>query len=115
MSLLIVIVRLRLEETTSVLAVLVRNSKSVMENNNKKQTVVAISGAFDPIHIGHVRLIKEAKKLGDKLVVILNNDNWLQNKKTHIFMHQNERREILEAIEEVGEVVLSGHSYNPKD
>lgn len=82
---------------------------------NKKRTIVAVSGAFDPIHIGHIRLIQEAKKLGDKLVVILNNDNWLKNKKTQIFMHQNERKEILEAIKEVDWVVVSSHPRNPKD
>lgn len=82
---------------------------------NKKETIVAISGAFDPIHIGHIRLIQDAKKLGDKLVVILNNDNWLQNKKTHVFMHQKERKEILEATKEIDEVVLSDHQHNPKD
>src|SRR3989338_1772866 len=82
---------------------------------NKKRTIVAVSGGFDPIHIGHIRLIKEAKKLGDKLVVILNNDNWLKNKKTHVFMHQKERKEILEAIKEIDEVVLTGHGSNPKD
>ncbi len=47
----------------------------------KKPIVVAVSGGFDPIHIGHVRLFQEAKKLGDELVVILNNDNWLADKK----------------------------------
>lgn len=83
--------------------------------NNKKQVVVAVSGGFDPIHVGHVRLIQEVKKLGDKLVVILNNDNWLKNKKTHVFMNQKERKEILESIKEVDEVVLSGHSRNIKD
>src|SRR3989338_11499152 len=82
---------------------------------NKKRTIVAVSGGFDPIHIGHIRLIKEAKKLGDKLVVILNNDNWLKNKKTQIFIHQKERKEILEAVREVDEVVLSNHPRNPKD
>jgi len=76
---------------------------------------VAISGGFDPIHIGHIRLIQEARKLGDKLVVILNNDNWLRKKKKHIFMHQKERREILESIEGVDQVVLTGHPKNPKD
>ncbi len=86
---------------------------SYMEN--KKRTIVAVSGGFDPMHIGHIRLIKEAKKLGDKLVVILNNDNWLRNKKTQVFMHQNERKEILEAIEEVDEVVITSHPSNPKD
>ena len=70
---------------------------------------------MDPIHIGHIRLIRAAKKLGDKLVVILNNDNWLKKKKTHIFMHQKERKEILEALEEVDEVVISHHPHNPKD
>ena len=76
---------------------------------------VAISGGFDPIHIGHIRLIQEARKLGDKLVVILNNDNWLRKKKKHIFMHQQERREILESIDGVDQVVLTGHPKNPKD
>jgi len=43
--------------------------------------VVAISGGFDPIHIGHVKLMKTARKLGTELVVILNNNNWLKRKK----------------------------------
>lgn len=79
-----------------------------------KHIVVAVSGGFDPIHIGHVRLIREAKKLGDRLVVILNNDNWLKKKKVHIFMHQKERKEILESIEGVDEVVITSHPKNPK-
>lgn len=86
-----------------------------MKEGNKKPIVVAVSGGMDPIHIGHIRLIQEAKKLGDKLVVILNNDNWLKKKKTHIFMNQKERKEILEFIKEVDEVVLSNHPRNPKD
>ena len=86
-----------------------------MGNNNKKQIVVAVSGGFDPLHIGHVRLIQAARELGDKLVVILNNDNWLKKKKAHIFMHQNERREILESVEGVDEVVITRHPRNPKD
>lgn len=81
---------------------------------NRKQIVVAVSGGMDPIHIGHIRLIQEAKKLGDKLVVILNNDNWLKKKKTHIFMHQKERKEILESIKGVDEVIISSHPRNPK-
>ena len=80
-----------------------------------KQKVVAVSGGFDPIHIGHIRLIQEAKKLGNKLVVILNNDNWLKKKKTCIFMRQDERREILESIEGVDRVVITRHGRNPKD
>lgn len=82
---------------------------------DKIKIIVAISGGFDPIHIGHIRLIKAARKLGDKLVVILNNDNWLKKKKTHIFMHQKERKEILESIEGVDEVIITNHPHNPKD
>src|SRR3989344_8325339 len=86
-----------------------------MENNNKKQIVVAVSGGMDPLHVGHIRLFQEAKKLGDKLVVILNNDNWLRNKKTQIFMNQNERKEIVQAVDGVDEVVLTSHGSKPKD
>jgi len=77
--------------------------------------VVMISGGFDPIHIGHVRYIKEAKKLGDYLIVVLNNDNWLQKKKGKEFMLEDERKEIIEAISGIDEVVISGHTKNTKD
>ncbi len=80
-----------------------------------KKIIVAVSGGFDPINIGHVRLLKEAKKLGDELVVILNNDNWLKKKKTHILMPQGERKEILEAMNEVDRVIITNHPKNPKD
>lgn len=90
------------------------NSKSAMENK-KKKVVVAVSGGFDPIHIGHVRMFKEAKKLGDKLVVILNNDNWLIKKKDFVFMPQKERKEIIKALGCVDRVVYTGHSKNSRD
>jgi D-beta-D-heptose 7-phosphate kinase/D-beta-D-heptose 1-phosphate adenosyltransferase len=71
---------------------------------------VAVSGGFDPLHIGHVRLMREAKKLGDALVVIINNDNWLHNKKGFVFMPQKERIEIIRAFPFVDRVVLTDHS-----
>ncbi len=80
-----------------------------------KKRVVAVSGGFDPIHYGHVRMIQEARKLGDKLVVILNNDNWLKDKKGHVFMHEAERKEILEAIKGVDEVILTDHVPGDRD
>lgn len=86
-----------------------------MPNKQQKPIVVAVSGGFDPIHKGHVRLFQEAKKLGDKLVVILNNDNWLRAKKRNIFMSQDERKEILEALACVDKVMLTNHPENPKD
>ncbi len=83
--------------------------------NLKNIKTVAVSGGFDPIHIGHIRLFKNAKKLGDKLIVILNNDNWLIAKKGYVFMPQKERKEIIEALECVDEVIISTHTHNPKD
>lgn len=81
----------------------------------KKQIIVAVSGGFDPIHIGHVRMFREAKKLGDKVIVILNNDNWLKKKKGYVFMSQQERKEVIEALECVDEVIFTKHPKNPKD
>src|SRR3989304_10631750 len=80
-----------------------------------KQIIVAVSGGFDPVHIGHVRMFSEAKKLGDKLVVILNNDNWLKKKKGFAYMPEVERKELLEALECVDEVVFSKHLPDPQD
>lgn len=67
------------------------------------------------MHIGHVRLFQAARKLGDKLVVILNNDNWLRAKKGYIFMPQKERKEILEALGCVDQVIITAHPPNPTD
>lgn len=77
--------------------------------------IVAVSGGFDPLHIGHVRYLKESRALGDRLVVILNNDNWLMTKKGFVFMPEAERKEILEAIEGVDEVVLTDHAPGEED
>ena len=81
----------------------------------KKTRWVAVSGGFDPLHIGHVRMFKEARNLGDKLVVILNNDNWLRAKKGFVFMSQSERKELIEALEGVDRVVYTKHGKDPKD
>lgn len=89
--------------------------KKLNKNKHKKPIVVAVSGGFDCLHIGHIRLFQEAKKLGNKLIVILNNDNWLQAKKGYVFMPEKERQEILEALRGVDEVILTRHPKNPKD
>jgi D-beta-D-heptose 7-phosphate kinase/D-beta-D-heptose 1-phosphate adenosyltransferase len=74
-----------------------------------------VSGGFDPVHIGHVRMFEEAKKLGDELVVLLNNDNWLKLKKGYVFMPEAERKEIIEAFKSVDRVVLTDHGKDTKD
>ena len=69
-----------------------------------KKKIVAISGGFDPIHIGHVRMIQDARKLG-KVIVFLNTDEWLKRKKGYVFMTWEERAEIISAFECVDNVV----------
>ena len=89
--------------------------KKSLKKNKKAKKIVMVSGGFDPIHIGHVRYIQEARKIGDYLIVVLNNDNWLRFKKGKEFMGELERKEILEAITGVDKVVISGHTKNTKD
>jgi cytidyltransferase-like protein len=72
-----------------------------------KSITVAVSGAFDPVHVGHIRYIKEAAKLADRLVVILNSDDFLLRKKGFVFMPMGQRKEILENIKGVDEVIVS--------
>lgn len=69
--------------------------------------IVAVSGYFDPLHIGHIEYFKLAKKLGDKLIVILNNDKQAILKKGKQFMPLEERKKILEALRDVDEVFIS--------
>lgn len=82
-------------------------------DNPKK--VVAVSGGFDPLHVGHVRMFDEAKKLGDKLVVIINNDNWLRQKKGFVFMPEAERAEVIKGYQAVDEVIVTEHTPNDPD
>jgi D-beta-D-heptose 7-phosphate kinase/D-beta-D-heptose 1-phosphate adenosyltransferase len=81
----------------------------------RKKVVVAVSGGFDPIHIGHVRMFERAKALGDELVVILNNDNWLTKKKGYAFMPEKERKEVIEALRVVDRVIITKHQPNDSD
>ena len=68
---------------------------------------VAISGYFDPIHVGHLEYIELSKKLGDYLIVIVNNNHQCVLKKGKPFMDEKDRIKIVEAIEWVDEVFLS--------
>ncbi|MFB6088782.1 MAG: hypothetical protein ABEK36_03330, partial [Candidatus Aenigmatarchaeota archaeon] len=59
--------------------------------------------------------LRDAKSLGDKLVVILNNDNWLRDKKGYAFMDEEEKKEILGEFECVDEVFITNHGEEVKD
>ena len=67
--------------------------------------IVVVSGGFDPIHSGHIAYFNSAKEHGDFLIVALNSDKWLENKKSKFFMPFNERKTIIENIECVNEVI----------
>ena len=58
---------------------------------------IMVSGSFDPIHIGHVRMILEAAEYGE-VIVVANSDDWLMRKKGYIFMPWVERAEIISSI-----------------
>jgi len=77
----------------------------LQENMNDK-IVVAVSGGFDPIHVGHLRMFQEAKKLGDKLVVFVNSDDFLIRKKGYAFMDIEDRIELISGFDCVDEVIL---------
>ena len=61
------------------------------------KNIIILSGGFDPVHKGHIRMFKDASRLG-KVIVGLNSDKWLERKKNKLFMSYDERKEILDAI-----------------
>ena len=65
---------------------------------------IAISGGFDPVHVGHLRMMKAASDFAE-VIVILNSDDWLERKKGYVFMPFKERKEIIEGFYCVQEVV----------
>lgn len=67
--------------------------------------ISVVSGGFDPIHSGHIAYLKSAKEISDHLIVALNSDEWLINKKKKVFMPLQERKNILINIECVDEVI----------
>ena len=67
--------------------------------------VIIVSGGFDPLHSGHIAYFEAAKAYGDKLVVALNSDSWLQSKKGKFFMPFDEREAIIKNISFVDDVI----------
>ena len=68
---------------------------------------VAASGYFDPLHVGHIEYLEEASKLGDRLIVIVNNDAQAELKKGRSFMNEGDRVRIIGALKCVSEAHLS--------
>lgn len=68
--------------------------------------IVLVTGGFDPLHRGHIEYFKAAKKLGDKLIVGINSDDWLTRKKGRPFMTMNDRFAIIENLKMVDDCIL---------
>ena len=67
--------------------------------------IILVSGGFDPIHSGHIAYFKAARALGDILIVALNSDEWLIDKKGKFFMPFEERKVIIENLSFVDLVI----------
>ena len=70
-----------------------------MKEKTERPTVM-VSGGFDPVHVGHIRMITAAAKYGD-VIIVANSDNWLFREKGFVFMSFEQRKEILNAIKGV--------------
>jgi D-beta-D-heptose 7-phosphate kinase/D-beta-D-heptose 1-phosphate adenosyltransferase len=84
--------------------------KPISKLKNKKIRV-AVSGYFNPLHVGHLEMIEKAKKLGDYLIVIVNNDKQVKLKGRVPFMNEKDRVKIIKALKWVDEVVLAVDNY----
>ena len=69
------------------------------------KNVIILSGGFDPVHKGHIRMFREAANLGAQVIVGLNSDDWLIRKKGKPFMKWEERAEILESCKWINQVL----------
>ncbi len=79
--------------------------------NFKAYDIVVVSGGFDPLHKGHVRLFNEAKRLGHKLICGLNSDAWVVKKNGQVVLNFGERAEIISSFRSIDEVI----SFNDSD
>ena len=77
---------------------IIKEKKMISPNWDNK--VVIVSGGFDPIHAGHVQMIRDASRYGD-VIIVANSDDWLMRKKGYVFMPFEERRMILKEIKGV--------------
>lgn len=69
--------------------------------------IVILSGFFNPLHGGHLDMIEEGARLGDKLIVIVNNDIQQQLKKGKIILDERNRLRLISALKHVDDAILA--------
>ena len=69
-----------------------------------KEKTILVSGAFNPLHFGHLLLLKDASNYG-KVIVALNSDEWVMKNKGHLLFDFETRKTLLEECEYVSEVI----------
>lgn len=74
---------------------------------------IIVSGFFNPLHGGHLNLIEAAKKMGDWLIVIVNNDIHQMTKKGKIILDENNRARLMAALRDVDEVIIGIDPEHP--
>ncbi len=79
--------------------------KLFLLKNNSKLTYYIVSGGFDPIHEGHIEMIKAASSASDGVIVLVNSDEWLKRKKGKNFYSIQTRKSILENLKGVVDVI----------
>lgn len=84
---------------------------------NQKKSVVLVGGCFDILHVGHVKFLENAKRQGDLLFVLLENDENVKKLKgaNRPINAQNERAEILSQLRMVDYVVLLSNMQSDRD
>ena len=81
-----------------------KESKPVIRRLRIPKKTIMLSGGFDPIHVGHIRMIAAAADLG-RVVIAVNSDAWLRRKKGYIFMPFEQRCEVIRAISDVATTI----------
>ncbi len=74
---------------------------------------IIVSGYFNPLHGGHLDMIEAAAKMGDRLIVIVNNDVQQILKKGKVILNEENRARVLKALRDVDEVVISIDQESP--
>ena len=84
-----------------------KKNHMAIKNNKYLGRTIAVSGGFDPLHVGHLEMFKSAKKLvgeGGKLVIFVNSDSFLKRKKKRAFMKLKDRIKLIKALRGVDKV-----------